>query len=422
MKKIFLIGFLFLSGSAFASSYDTFTSTKFGTFVAGCSGYFATASTWTYQVAIATSANLNTCRTNTDVWTQLEPSEEVFNWTTLDQEVAISTHAGQSFMITLPIYNQRWSQSGCADTHCPHTVMLQYYQFVKRMVQHYKNVVTVWEIWNEPNINWNGADVANFTTDPKAYFDILKTASRAIREVDPTSTILLAATAFPESQSAYMNALMALGAGSYFDKYNIHTYSANPNSGIDNALSNITTIMNTYGQVKPIWVTEMSIVGSRFTDVIPSETEASKANYLTKSFAVLLSTHNVERIIWHTLRDCGTEVGQATNFNFGMYDFNVSTHPAANAWKAFQARLLGYTAQDPFLTTSFSNYYFKKTGANDRYVLWANTGTVTGASPGAYTSVAVTDMFNVTTTTYSAAAFPSVSFSSSTPVFLEGIP
>lgn len=420
MKKWILLISLLLPGIGRSATFDVFTSTKFGTYVAPCSGYFEPISTWTFQVGIATATNLNTCRTNTDVWTQLEPSEEVFNFTTLDQEVAISTGAGQLFLMTLPIYNQVWSQKGCADTHCPHTVMLQYYQFVKRLVQHYKGVITYWEIWNEPNLAnaWNGE--ANPVADE--YLEILKTASRAIREVDPTSTILLGGLAFPESQTAYLDRLLKLGGGSYFDKYNIHTYGSNSDPSAIDALNNTNAEMVKWNASKPIWITETNGTAGHFTDTNPPGTETKKAAYLVENFAIYLSTSNVERIIFHALRGCGQEIGVSPNYDFGMYDFNMSTLPVANAWKFFQNRLFGYTPHSPVSSTAFNNYQFTKVGGNDRYVLWPTTTSATGASPGSYSSVAVTDMFGVTTTTFTAATFPSVVFYSTGPVFLEGIP
>lgn len=419
MKKSLLIGLLFLAGTARAVNFDVFTSTKFGTYVAGCSGYFEPISTWTLQVAIATGTNLNTCRTNTDVWTQLEPSEGVFNWATMDQEVGISTGAGQQFIFTLPIYNQNWSQKGCADTHCSTSVMLQYYQFVKTLVLHYKGVISLWEIWNEPNLpgSWNGET----NPIPDEYMDVLKTASRAIRDADPTATILLGGLAFPENQYGYLDRLLALGAGNYFDKYNFHTYGSNPDPLVADALNNTRMEMTKWNQVKPIWITETSLTAIRFSDMTPPGDETQKAAYLVRTFAIVLSTSGVERVVWHALRDCGQEIGINPNLDFGMYDFNMSTFPAAVAWKAFQNRLLGYTPNSPVSTPVFNMYQFTK-GANTRYVLWPKVSSAAGLTAGSFSAMAVTDMFNTTTSTFTAASLPAVVFYSTAPVFLEGVP
>lgn len=400
------------------SSVLVSTSNFFGTYVAGCAGYYETISTWNAQVALSTTVFFNTARTNTDVWTALEPQEGRFNFATMDQEIAISTTAGMDFIFTLPIYNSIWGYpKNQPTTHYSEGIMLRYYDFVKHMCDHYKGVVHNWEVYNEANLSWNGEG------SPVAaeYYDILKTAYIAIKNSDPTNLVLLGGLAFPESQTSWIDSLLARGGGNYFDIYNIHMYADNPTPGWAQGLGNSYAEMNKYGISKPIWITETSQTGSHYISGTQAQNEDMKAVWLVENFALALSTASIQRVLWHTLRKCGQELSTPVipNYDFGLYDFNLSSQPASNAWAGFNERFQNYTADGSTTAlTGLTNFQFHN-GSTLRAIGWAPSGTVTGLTvPSAYASIGLRDKFDNFISSYTTAAFSSVIITTQ-PVYFE---
>lgn len=419
IKRFFVL--LLLAVPASATSYDVFTSTKFGAWQVGCSGYFQPLSTWTTTVALSTTNNLNTLRTNWDVWTQLEPGHENYFYSTMDAEVAIATTAAETPIFNIPIHNNTWGLPSGSDTHVPEQILVREYNFVKTTVNRYKSVVHYWEVWNEPDNTsfWNNeAGIPN----PQEYLNFLKVAYAAVKAADPTAQVVLGGIAFPYNSNAnsWLNQFLALGGGKYFDVMNIHMYGNVgttgyvgyiPSTGVfTQEMTTTNNTMATYGLTQPVWITELDSINSHYAS-ISSTTE--QATFLTQTFTQILSTTTVQRAIWHTLEDCN-------GLDFGMFYSNGSTKPVANAWAAYQSQLLGYVPQGPVSNNGFYDFKFSS-GTTDKFVLWPSTSSQSGASAGSYDHMAVTDMFNTVTTTYSAAAFPAVVFYSTAPVFVQGI-
>ena len=89
-------------------------------------------------------------------------------------------------------------------------------RYVKTLVGRYKDVVSDWEVWNEP-----------FRQGPE-YADLFYETARAVREVQPEARVFCTAISFPDDYICVLEKLKeknALGLGSYFI---YHPYSPNP--------------------------------------------------------------------------------------------------------------------------------------------------------------------------------------------------
>ncbi len=101
--------------------------------------------------------------------------------------------------------------------------------FVFSFVDHFKDRVRYYVIWNEPNMaaEWGFRDVS-----PEGYVDLLRIAYTRAKEADPSAVILAAGLAptLEESSATAMNDLLYLqrmydaGAAAYFDALAIHAY------------------------------------------------------------------------------------------------------------------------------------------------------------------------------------------------------
>jgi hypothetical protein len=144
-----------------------------------------------------------------------------------------------------------------------------YAQLFAKVATHLQGLgVNTFEVWNEPNVqqSWGKA------FSPKQYASLVEATYRAVKKVDPTSTVVLGGLA-PASSSqdgtsiaplAFFRALYAAGIKGYFDAAADHPYTF-PNlplpasSPFDpfNYLLQMHATMVQYGDgSKRIWLTE----------------------------------------------------------------------------------------------------------------------------------------------------------------------
>ena len=412
------------------ASFDVFTSTKFGVWQGSsvtCGGYFTNSAIFAAEVAVSTTNNLNTVRTNLDVWTQLEPGFENYYYPVLDQMIATSTSALETFLFNIPIHNNLWSLPSGSDTHVPEQILVRLYNLCTNLVNRYSGVVHYWEIWNEPDNGnfWNNEHPASGIPNAREYLQFLQVAYTAIKKADPTASVVLGGIAFPynSNSNSWLDQFLSQGGGNYFDIMNIHIYGDVGTTGFvgyipatatfNTAMTTTRSKMSAYGiSSKPIWITELDSTGSTYA--AGGTTAQDQARYLTESFTQVLSTTNVQRVIWHALQDCGGE-------DFGMFGSTGGAKLASEAWQAYQAQLLGFTPQGQITNNGFIDYQFNS-GATTKFVVWPTSATASGLSPGAFSSFQFTDMFNTSTTTVAAANVGAVVLYSSSPVFITGVP
>jgi hypothetical protein len=108
--------------------------------------------------------------------------------------------------------------------------------FTRRMAQHYRGRIHQWIIWNEPDV-WDASHPGStWLGDEADYARLLKTAYRAIKEVDPTSQVALAGQTYywdwTHGRRRYLDRLLDILAadpdapanGYFFDVIPYHLY------------------------------------------------------------------------------------------------------------------------------------------------------------------------------------------------------
>jgi hypothetical protein len=298
-------------------------------------------------------------------WAGVQPdSSTQYNWSKVDTVVSAANSHHLKVLATLA-YTPAWAAvSGCDDSQqkCAPASDAQFATFSAAAAKRYQNRgIDAWEIWNEPNDQgfWMPAP------DPVAYTALLATSYRAIKKVDPSSTVLSGGLApvdsFPGSINpvTFLTDMYAAGANKYFDAVAYHPYSY-PNlpttvaawsgwSMMNDLPTSIRSVMTNGGDAnKKIWITEYGAPTGG-----PGQTETS-ANYGTvgsgsnvdDQLQAEMLTDSAEQYenydwlgnyFWYSYKDLGASTTTSENF-FGLYNLDGSPKPAVAAFtQAIQA-------------------------------------------------------------------------------------
>src|SRR5512137_2210895 len=147
-------------------------------------------------------------------WAQIEPQPGQFDWAPWDRIVQNSDDLHLiAALDTAPL----WAASSIFQ---PPTSTLQFADFAQAFARRYGDRIDYYQIWDEPNLGgrWRGE------VNPVEYAEMLRQARDAIKQVDPTATILLAGLAPTVETSAanladwlYLRRLYEAGARDLFD-------------------------------------------------------------------------------------------------------------------------------------------------------------------------------------------------------------
>ena len=158
-------------------------------------------------------------------WRIIEPQKKEFYWDYTDRIVDICLRNHLNVMPCV-CYTPKWASTSTDST--PSWAMGQpawatapphkedWASFIEETVNHYKDRIKYWEIWNEP------AYMSCFWTTGSArdYYELLKTAYLAAKKADPQCTILTGGLV-SSSAMAFFQEVLNYGGDKYFD---IHAY------------------------------------------------------------------------------------------------------------------------------------------------------------------------------------------------------
>ena len=133
------------------------------------------------RVDLAATANLRWLRVAFN-WIDMEPQKGSFYWNPWDDAVNDALSRGQHVLATLA-YTPAWATSGTPSTSPPDDIG-DWYNYVYWTVDHFKDRVKYWSIWNEPNLPqfWSGTR--------GDYINMLKVAAQAVRAADPEAFVV----------------------------------------------------------------------------------------------------------------------------------------------------------------------------------------------------------------------------------------
>ncbi|MFI8565525.1 hypothetical protein ACIGGF_03060 [Rhodococcus sp. NPDC078407] len=157
-------------------------------------------------------------------------------------------------------------------------------QFASAAAARFRDRVTAWEVWNEPNIAASYGPSAN----PVQYCDVLSSSARAIRAAAPHALVVTGPTS-PAVDSAndlspvtFVEALYRCAGAETFDAVGMHPYSTpqllteptEPYSSA-NEIAAVHAVMARYGDAdKRIWFTEFGAPTGEFGTSVDEQRQA----------------------------------------------------------------------------------------------------------------------------------------------------
>ena len=218
-------------------------------------------------------------------------------------------------------------------------------QFMLRLARTYKGRITTWVIWNEPDFlpgesgtwwTWSG-NTADF-------YHLLKTAYRAVKQVDPSATVVFPATTYfadaVHGRELFLARVLqdaskdreAAANGYFFDAVGVNLYCSL--DAIYRVYGIYASILAQYQVHKPLWLTETNCpVYNDATTPEPASgriTTDEQAAFLIEAVA-LARAAGYERIGWYSMIDHDASSGILDRW--GLLRADLSTRPAFLAFQ-----------------------------------------------------------------------------------------
>ncbi len=232
-------------------------------------------------------------------WATVEPAKGEYRW--VDPDNVVKAFGDQEIKILMRVHGTPdWARP--ADTHWSHPPnnTADFAAFLTALANRYKGQVAAYEIWNEPNLNY---EWGYLEPDPAQYTEMLKAAYTAIKAVDPEAIVISGglATTGDGSDDAYgdlafLQGMYEAGAKGYFDAFGSHPYAYgnSPDTHHPDGLS-LDRVVAQYELMKangdaqtPIWITETGWVLNSDWDLGEHQsigmTQAEQGEYLARSY------------------------------------------------------------------------------------------------------------------------------------------
>lgn len=182
---------------------------------------------------------------NPVLWSRVEPEKGkfVFDDDAVDRRIA----AGAKLLGCLyspPAWAGKATGPDTVKTYYSGTINVDDYRnYVRAVVEHFRDRIHHWEIWNEPS------GIA-----PDHYFKLLKVGYETIKEVDPEAFVV-GGGGLQHHACDYLERLFTLGGLKYMDAYSFHGYMVD---GWDpwQYGRGLRELMTKHGKVVPLWDTE----------------------------------------------------------------------------------------------------------------------------------------------------------------------
>jgi dipeptidyl aminopeptidase/acylaminoacyl peptidase len=232
-------------------------------------------------------------------WETVEPEPGQFRW--LDPDNIVSSFEGYDVRILMRVHGTpAWARpEGTFLSHPPDDVG-DFAHFMQALATRYKGKVAAYEIWNEPNLNyeWGYLD-----PDPTGYTTLLQAAYRAVKTVDPETLVISGGLATTGEGSptamgdlAFLQGMYAAGAQGYFDALGSHPYAFGHDPDYEDGWGLSLARVVQQRQVMeanrdaatPIWITEAGWVLHTSWNLVEHEaiavSEAEQAAYLVRAY------------------------------------------------------------------------------------------------------------------------------------------
>jgi hypothetical protein len=275
-------------------------------------------------------------------WDMLNPTPDDWRFEDYDRVVDIVRSHGIEFLGIIDYVS--WWASSAQDSNDYRVRLysepLNDYDFANytyHVVDHFKDRVHVWQLWNEPNTEGFWKPKPN----PARYVSLLQEAYLAAKYADPEAIVMFAGLSSNGIEgndnsglvSNFLADAYAAGARGYFDVMAIHPYML-PNGGIEALRAKIVAtrdLMNANGdEAVPLWLTEIGVpTNAPWWQTAPLQSEEDGANWLRQVYTQLWDL--TPTIFWYQLED--REIGENPEGHFGILRSDLSPKHGYNVLK-----------------------------------------------------------------------------------------
>jgi polysaccharide biosynthesis protein PslG len=329
-------------------------------------------------------------------WNRFQPnSPEEFDTSSVPDQFLADAAAGNRQIVGVIKSTPHWASASQTPAGVPFGIELAHDDpanlfgaFVRRLVEAYAaRGVRHWVIWNEPDIR-PGEGIVEFEGEVADYANVLRTAYRAIKAVDPGAHVQLAGLTWWYDVNAYrepylarlLNTLNRDGNARannwYFDGISLHIYFTT--DSVRDIIAANKRILRAYGlQNKDVWLSEFNAsprrdpaasIGSPFQVSLEQQ-----ADFIVQAAALALA-QGVDRMAVYRLWDNDFVPGATEPW--GLMRADNSPRPAYFAYQQVIRRLTGAGSVRQF---SAPGATMVTAAFPDRtvYILWS-TGTEAG--------------------------------------------
>ena len=254
-------------------------------------------------------------------WSSIEPENDTWSFTTWDYYVGNASLNHQKILAILD-YDVSWLNASGDYTSRPYIkprdipVFLDY---VNHTVRRYRENVTAFEIWNEPNGRgfWDGPE--------SDFFQLFNATAELIHSIDPN--IIIVGGVVAGNDPAYIERMFQAGIMRRVDVISFHPYSANVNE-IYPKIAAVKAVGAKYGFHGEYWITEVgNPTGGTYGHRVSLE-DLPERVIKTLVYATI---SNITCIIWYCMFDWGDAL-KASKPNDSEGYFGL-IYPDNRTWK-----------------------------------------------------------------------------------------
>lgn len=278
------------------------------------------------QVLLAKGAGVKTIRF--DLAATQFYSDGAYNFSSMDILVDYINSNGMSVLAIIPQYDFPAEIVGENWNNVPTTT--QYVDYAKKLTQHFKGKINLYEIGNEPDI-----DLFFYPhSDVKKYSQMLIDSYDIIKSVDSSAKIISAGLTSSDPE-IFLKGMYANGVKGHFDYLGYHPYTwpENPlNAYGFTVMNNLNSIMMSNDDIKGIMATE---VGFPSTTSSGGVSESTQALYITNIFnSTLKGNYSLMKVVCvYDLIDDGKNKNDPEH-NFGLLKSDYSKKKSYNSVKS----------------------------------------------------------------------------------------
>jgi hypothetical protein len=266
-------------------------------------------------------------------WAQIQAQgPNSYNWWAIDNAVESAESRGMSVLGTI-VFTPNWSRPAGTDATYVASAA-QFAAFAAVAAQHYSALgVQDFEIWNEPN------QIGGWTPKPDvgAYTTLLKDSYTAIKNVDPSATVISGGLSPAASDGTniapvdFLRGIYADGGQGSFDAVGMHPYTNPDLPGAPDAWSawyqmygtptSLRSLMIANGDgAKKIWGTEFGAPTSGASGV----SSTFQAETVARGYELWSTYSWAGPLFFYEGRDNGNDAGNAyDNYGFATTGFSL---------------------------------------------------------------------------------------------------